>query len=92
MRQYRKKPIVIEAIRFFGRDKWEQLQELAEGDDLKQFRPRQDDESRDVVDIITLEGTMTANYGDWIIKGVSNEFYPCKDEIFRKTYELVEAN
>ncbi|MGN6653831.1 MAG: hypothetical protein ACTHJ9_00650 [Rhodanobacter sp.] len=37
--------------------------------------------------IDTLEGTMSASPGDWIIKGVSNEFYPCKPDIFEKTYE-----
>ena len=39
----------------------------------------------------TLEGEMTAEVGDWIIKGVAGEFYPCKPEIFEATYELVEA-
>lgn len=37
--------------------------------------------------IETLEGTMTASKGDWIIKGVNGEFYPCKPDIFEKTYE-----
>lgn len=37
----------------------------------------------------TLEGTMHAEAGDWIIKGVNGELYPCKDDIFRKTYEPV---
>ncbi|MHC5719636.1 MAG: hypothetical protein ACYTX0_48240, partial [Nostoc sp.] len=37
----------------------------------------------------TLEGTMAANPGDWIIRGVANEFYPCKNEIFLATYDLV---
>ncbi len=41
-------------------------------------------------EINTLEGTMTANVGDWIIKGVKGEFYPCKPEIFDATYEAVE--
>lgn len=41
-------------------------------------------------DIKTLEGTMHANYGDYIIKGVNGEIYPCKPEIFEKTYELLE--
>ena len=41
-------------------------------------------------DIKTLEGIMHANYGDYIIKGVNNEIYPCKPEIFEKTYELVD--
>jgi hypothetical protein len=40
--------------------------------------------------IATLEGIMRANRGDWIIKGISNELYPCKSDIFEKTYEKVE--
>lgn len=39
--------------------------------------------------IDTLEGRMEARAGDWIIKGVNGEFYPCKDEIFIKTYQEV---
>ena len=46
---------------------------------------------RDGVLIIhTLEGDMTVSEGDWIIKGVNGEFYPCKDDIFQKTYEKVD--
>lgn len=41
--------------------------------------------------IKTLEGDMRAEKGDWIIKGVNGEFYPCKPDIFEKTYEKVEA-
>lgn len=40
--------------------------------------------------IQTLEGEMTANVGDWIITGVNGEVYPCKPDIFAKTYEQVE--
>lgn len=40
--------------------------------------------------IATLEGTMQGNPGDWLITGVNGEQYPCKDEIFRKTYEPIE--
>lgn len=40
--------------------------------------------------IETLEGTMRADRGDWIIRGVSGEIYPCKPDIFEKTYELVQ--
>jgi hypothetical protein len=40
--------------------------------------------------IPTLEGQMTADIGDWIIKGVNGEFYPCKPDIFKKTYEKVK--
>jgi len=43
-------------------------------------------------DIETLEGTMHANPGDWIITGIKGERYPCKDEIFRQTYEPVEKD
>ena len=42
--------------------------------------------------IETLEGDMTARIGDWIIKGVKGEFYPCKPDIFETTYELVEES
>ena len=41
------------------------------------------------LEIDTLEGTMKAKPGDYIIKGVNGEFYPCKPEIFKQTYELV---
>ncbi len=41
--------------------------------------------------IKTLEGTMKAEYGDWIIRGVTGEFYPCKPDIFEMTYEAVPA-
>lgn len=42
-------------------------------------------------DIETLEGTMRGNYKDYIIKGVNGELYPCKPDIFKKTYESVES-
>lgn len=42
------------------------------------------------VRIPTLEGDHTANNGDWIIKGVKGEFYPCKPDIFEMTYEVAE--
>lgn len=42
------------------------------------------------MEIITLEGIMKVQEGDYIIKGIEGEFYPCKPEIFEKTYELVE--
>ena len=42
--------------------------------------------------IETLEGTMKGNAGDWLIRGVAGELYPCKDEIFRKTYVAMYPN
>jgi hypothetical protein len=44
------------------------------------------------IEIETLEGTMTGNPGDWLITGVNGEQYPCKDDIFQKTYEPVEED
>lgn len=46
-------------------------------------------QAKEELQIETLEGTMTANPGDWIIKGVNGELYPCKPDIFAKTYEPV---
>ncbi|GAA1888298.1 hypothetical protein GCM10009837_07680 [Streptomyces durmitorensis] len=43
------------------------------------------------ISIRTLEGDMTASLGDWIIRGVKGEFYPCRDDIFRATYEAVDV-
>lgn len=42
------------------------------------------------IDIKTLEGTMKANVGDYIIKGVNGEFYPCKPDIFERTYDPID--
>jgi len=62
-RQYRKKPVVIEAYR-----------------------------TRVALDIETLEGTMHAEPGDYIITGIKGETYPCKPDIFMASYELVEQS
>ena len=92
---FRKKPVVIEAVQWTGTNlreiiaftdgppetrsshagmMWEQYEALVERDGLK---------------IFTLEGAMLASPGDWIIRGVSGEHYPCKPDIFDKTYEPV---
>jgi len=59
--KYRKKPVVIEAVRLKAR-----------------------------IEIKTLEGTMTGEPGDWLITGVEGEQYPCRDSVFRATYEPVD--
>ena len=79
---YRKKPVVIEAIQYQREDNILTVQEFV-GESLK-YNP-DDNEYY----IITLEGNMKASVGDWIIKGVQGEFYPCKPDIFEKTYEKV---
>lgn len=81
MAKYRKKPVVIEAIRFMGDN-----QEI-----VKLFGTAGIDYAgrEDKLSIRTLEGVMTATKGDWIIKGIKGEFYPCKPDIFEATYEAV---
>lgn len=84
MGKFRKKPIVIEAMQLRP-DTLAQCIEFV-GEDL-------DDgtcESECYIYIRTLEGTMGARCGDWIIQGVSGEFYPCKPDIFVQTYDPVE--
>lgn len=83
-KQYRKKPVVIEAMRWMGNN-WPEITEWHEGSLPNTFISFELDELK----IKTLEGVMTADLGDWIIKGVRGEFYPCKDEIFKATYEPV---
>lgn len=89
--KFRKKPVVIEAVQFNGFEgtDWQHLPE-----DLSIF-------SKDIsamecvgnktiaLSIKTWEGTMTASMGDWIIRGVKGEAYPCKPDIFEQTYEKV---
>ena len=98
MPKFRKKPVVIEAIQLIGSDQNinEILSFMDQTVDLS-CRKAEDaycDYCRLVREIgmriRTLEGIMTASIGDWIIKGVNSEFYPCKPDIFEKTYEVIE--
>lgn len=80
--KFRKKPVVIEAMRWTGENTPE----------IKLFCPA----IMEILDIPrrlmipTMEGQMHAAAGDWIIKGVKGEFYPCKPDIFAATYERAE--
>lgn len=89
MPRYRKRPVVVEAVQFLGSSSqvaniryWMGGQVYREGmggvrtSDLTSFT------------ITTLEGEMTVRPGDYVIKGVQGEFYPCKPDIFEQTYEL----
>ena len=78
MAKYRKKPVVIEAWRFHDEEDINAIYS-ALGDHIGT-----DGES---VVIYTLEGAMTVSPGDYIIRGVKGEFYPCKPDIFAATYE-----
>lgn len=79
--KYRKKPVVIEAVKYNGDNKVE-IQEFV--DKYLNYKPNTNN-----LLIETLEGVMEAKVGDYIIKGVRGEFYPCKPDIFEKTYEAL---
>lgn len=78
--KYRKKPVIIEAVLFDG--------DISSVDSLNIPECSQALGSK-TLQIPTLEGEMTAQPGDYIIKGVKGEFYPCKPDIFAATYEEV---
>lgn len=85
--KFRKKPVVIDAVQFFDTfESLEALQELG----IEPLRLGYENHDNPVLKIETLEGVMTASPGDWIIKGINGEFYPCKPDIFKKTYEPAE--
>jgi hypothetical protein len=79
--KFRKKPVVINAVQLTPDMTWEQA---------RSFCPCCVGLSGHRLMIPTLEGQMVADVGDWIIKGVKGEFYPCKPDIFEQTYERVE--
>ncbi len=81
MPKYKKKPVVIEAVQWTGENMYEIL-DFSDASDAMVF-------SNHRLSIETLEGSMDASIDDFIIKGVSGEFYPCKPDIFEKKYEPV---
>lgn len=78
MAMFRKKPVVIEAVQFDG---------TFASVEAMQIPSCSHDLGSRTLEIETLEGVMVAQPGDWIIKGVKGEFYPCKPEIFAATYD-----
>lgn len=102
--KYRKKPVVIEAIQFveLSRTQGRFAERVEYNDDeifdfvrlpmrVKTVPDAGNPLGRVSIEIPTLEGVMEAQVGDYIIKGVNGEFYPCKPDIFAKTYEKLEA-
>lgn len=81
IREYRKKPVTILALKFTGLNY----------DDVRNFVGDQMILGRSLL-IRTMEGDMEASVGDYIIRGVKGEFYPCKPDIFEQTYEEVIYN
>jgi hypothetical protein len=80
MASYRKKPVVIEAVEWTGHNGNVIGTFLEDGGATWSAQG-------DRIVINTLEGAMAADPGDWIIRGVQGEFYPCKPDIFEATYE-----
>lgn len=81
MAKYRKKPVVVEAVQWTG-----SMQAVIDlvGSALPTYGPSGQTQS---LRIKTLEGDHECRIGDWIIKGVAGEFYPCKPDIFDATYD-----
>ena len=89
MQKFKKKPVVIDAVQ------WDGTEELADQIASDWVAPNSGitimtHDGCDSVFIETLEGEMEAKVGDWVIRGVAGELYPCKPEIFAATYELAD--
>lgn len=87
-KRYRKKPVVIEALQFL--DTAERIEELSyfitNQDVVVSYKCPEDPR----LILQTLEGRLEASVGDYIIRGIKGEYYPCKPDIFSATYEAVE--
>lgn len=94
MGKYVKKPIVIEAVQLLNTD--ESISECINfiwNNRIKDEQLRRCIDAikrKDGMNIETLEGDMKASFGDYIIEGINGEHYPCKPDIFEKTYEKVK--
>lgn len=89
--RYSKKPVVIEAVQFVDNDSALEIAKWA-GTPPVWLDIDPADNLCHAIDIDTLEGTMRARLGDWVIRGVKGEFYPCKPDIFTATYEPAQAD
>lgn len=76
--RFRKKPVIIEAVQWV--DNINEMTQFMGAILINHDRS---------LEITTLEGQMRGNLGDWIIKGIKGEFYPCKPDIFEESYELM---
>lgn len=89
--KYRKKPVVIEAFQWTGGpDQTEDPEWIVEAIEKRDAWFRHHPQRGTLLVIHTLEGDMEAQPGDFVIKGIKGEIYPCKADIFQATYENVE--
>lgn len=87
--KFRKKPVVIEAEQFLPNDEAiDKVMSLA-SQSSRQVQVTRMPDGQCTMRITTLEGVMEASIGDWIIRGIQGEVYPCKPDIFYATYERV---
>ena len=86
--KYRKKPVVIEAMQYNASNSRESVMQWIYDNGGKCYLVKSINDSS--IYIETLEGTMKADLNDYVIKGINGELYPCKPDIFEKTYEKVE--
>lgn len=90
--RYRKRPVVVEALRIvdhYGVSNWHGVAAWCGGS--VEYGPLDGTVTRYIA-ISTLEGVMVARVGDWVIRGVQGEHYPCKPDIFEQTYEPVHED
>lgn len=87
VKKYRKKPVEIEAVELVDANAMRRAANWCGGIYHYEAKPSDPIDVAYWVDIPTLEGTMRASRGDYIIRGVRGEFYPCKPDIFEQTYE-----
>lgn len=87
--KFKKKPVIIEAVQWNG-DNVGEILEFINHSDIRIASHESEGVQKEELFINTLEGSMHASEGDWIIKGVHGEFYPCKPDIFDETYEPAE--
>ena len=86
VKNYMKKQVIIQAMEWTG-ENVEELEDFTEDQDNEKWFREFDEYGEQHLYIFTLEGSMKANIGDYIIKGIKGEFYPCKPDIFEMTYE-----
>lgn len=90
VKRYRQKPVIVEAMQF---NKAEDYYDIREWSNSTMSKPYSYTFHIDKysIGVETLEGRMVALFGDYIVRGVNGEFYPCKPDIFEQTYEEVEG-
>jgi hypothetical protein len=95
IQKFRKKPVVIDAVQWTGENLEEirkfcsHISPVINPIHSVSYKKNENERANDLLGIPTSEGFMTASLNDWIIKGIQGEFYPCKPDIFAKTYEKV---